>query len=139
MTENDLLGAVLDMARLFGLPVAHFRTALSQTGRWHTAVAGGGKGYPDLTIAGTEVLFRELKSEVGRLAPDQVEWLRRLELAGANVGIWRPRDLRSGLIGAELRAIRFADSAKSLADPRAGVSARSADAKRKSARMKQGG
>jgi hypothetical protein len=107
MTEDHLLGAVLDMARLFGLKAAHFRPALSQSGRWHTAVQGDGKGYPDLTIVGPGgMLFRELKSARGFLAPEQKAWLACLVAAGADAGVWRPQDLESGCIEMELRAIR---------------------------------
>lgn len=107
MTEDHLLKAVLDMAKLRGLKAAHFRPALSQSGRWHTAVGGDGKGYPDLTIVGPAgVLFRELKTEVGRLSPEQREWLADLTAAGADAGVWRPRDLECGTIELELRALR---------------------------------
>jgi hypothetical protein len=107
MSEDDLLRAVLDMAALLGLKAAHFRPALSQSGRWHTAVGGAGKGYPDLTVVGPGgVLFRELKSEVGRLSTDQRYWLADLKAAGADAGVWRPQDLRFGRIERELRALR---------------------------------
>lgn len=109
MTEDHLLRAVLDMARLFGITTAHFRPALSQSGRWHTAVAGDGKGFPDLVLVGAGgILYRELKTDVGRLRPEQVVWLRQLKAAGADAGMWRPADLHSGRIERELRAIRFA-------------------------------
>lgn len=107
MTEDHLLKAVLDMARLLGVLAAHFRPALSQSGKWHTAVGGDGTGYPDLTIVGpTGVLFRELKSERGVLRPEQKTWIARLSVAGADVDVWRPRDLASGRIETELRALR---------------------------------
>jgi hypothetical protein len=107
MTEDQLLRTVLEMARLFGITTAHFRPALSQSGRWHTAVAGDGKGFPDLVLVGSGgILFRELKTDKGRLKPEQVTWLRILKAAPADAEIWRPADLHSGRIEAELRAIR---------------------------------
>lgn len=111
MTEDDLLRAVLDMARLLGLMTAHFRPAQVRdkdgTQRWVTAVQGDGKGYPDLTIVGPGgVMFRELKSEKGPCSSEQKVWIGRLETAGADVGVWRPADLRSGRIERELRALR---------------------------------
>lgn len=109
MTEEQLLKAVLDMARLFGVTSAHFRPALSQSGRWHTAVAGDGKGFPDLVLVGPGgILYRELKTAVGRLRSDQLVWLRELKRAGADAGLWRPVDLQNGTIERELRVIRSA-------------------------------
>ena len=107
MTEEQLLRSVLHMCRLFGVTTAHFRPALSQSGRWHTAVAGDGKGFPDLVLAGAGgILYRELKTDAGRLRPEQVVWLRTLKSAGASADVWRPADLRSGRIERELRAVR---------------------------------
>ena len=107
MTEDALLTTVLQMSRLFGILTAHFRPALSKTGRWMTAVQGNGKGFPDLTLAGHGgLLFRELKTTRGVLSPEQKTWLAALTAAGADAGVWRPDDLHSGRIEAELRAIR---------------------------------
>jgi hypothetical protein len=107
MSEDDLLTTVLGMARAMGVMSAHFRPAQSKTGRWLTAVQGDGKGYPDLTLAGEGgVLFRELKSAKGPVKPEQKAWLAALSTAGADAGVWRPADLLSGRIEAELRAIR---------------------------------
>lgn len=105
MSEDDLLTAVLDMARLFGLHVAHFRPAKTERG-WRTPVQADGKGYPDLTIVGGGVLFRELKSDRGQLSAEQVTWSARLKSAGADFAVWHPTDLRSGRIERELRALR---------------------------------
>ena len=106
MTEDHLLRAVLKMARLFGLKAAHFRPALSQSGRWHTAVQGDGKGFPDLVIVGRDVIFPELKSEKGRYSPEQIAWKAALEAAGMRAPTWQPADLESGRIERELRALR---------------------------------
>lgn len=106
MSEDDLLTAVLDLARLFGLHVAHFRPAKTDKG-WRTAVQADGKGYPDLTIAGPGgVMFRELKSATGRSGAEQKVWAAKLESAGADFAVWRPADLRDGRIERELRALR---------------------------------
>ncbi len=106
MREEELLRAVLDMARLLGITTAHFRTAQSQSGRWLTPVGGDGKGFPDLVLVGSGVLYRELKTDAGRLRPEQVVWLRELKAAGQDADVWRPADLHSGRIEAELRAVR---------------------------------
>lgn len=64
-------------------------------------------GWPDLTILGQGgALFRELKTAVGRLSPDQRKVIALLEASGQNVRVWRPSDLESGLIVSELDAIR---------------------------------
>lgn len=117
MTEDDLLKAVIDMCRLFGVMVAHFRPAQVRDKdgktRWVTAVQGDGKGYPDLTMTGPGgVLFRELKSKAGTASPEQAVWLGALKSAGADAGIWRPADLRSGRIERELRNIGNRNSAR---------------------------
>ena len=64
------------------------------------------KGWPDWTIRGPRgVLFRELKAQRGRVAPEQQEWLDALAASGADVGVWRPECLLSGRIAAELAAL----------------------------------
>lgn len=106
ISEDDLLRAVLEMARVLGVKTAHFRPAQAKTGRWITPVQGDGKGWPDLVCCGKgAVLFRELKSEQGRLTPEQVVWLKVLGGAGQDAKVWRPADLRSGRILAELKSV----------------------------------
>lgn len=107
MSEDHLLVAVLDMAKQMGVLTAHFRPAQAKSGRWLTPVQGDGKGFPDVVLAGEGgLLFRELKSAKGILSPEQKVWLDVLAAAGADAGVWRPADLRSGRIEAETRAIR---------------------------------
>jgi hypothetical protein len=64
-------------------------------------------GWPDSTIIGTgKVIFRELKSEYGRLTPEQRLVGERLKSAGQDWRIWRPGDWLSGAIETELRLLK---------------------------------
>ncbi len=106
MSEDELLVSVIRQCRDLGLLTAHFRPAMARTGKWITAVQGDGKGYPDLTIAGPAgVLFRELKAQAKYPTPEQKVWIAALAGSGADVAVWKPRDLTSGRIAAELQAV----------------------------------
>jgi hypothetical protein len=64
------------------------------------------KGYPDWTIAGPGgQLWRELKTQRGRLTREQQEWLDLLAAGGGDAGVWRPEHLLSGQVARELAAI----------------------------------
>jgi len=85
--------------------VWHLIDGLSLMG-YHTYCAKRSRrGFPDLTICGTRVMFRELKREKGRVTDDQRQWLHALSAAGADAGIWRPSCLLSGRVAKELTAI----------------------------------
>ena len=47
-------------------------------------------GFPDLVLVRERVLFRELKTEKGRLTPAQKEWQDALIEGGADYSVWRP-------------------------------------------------
>ena len=48
-------------------------------------------GFPDRVYCGPGgVLFRELKTDTGKLTAAQEEWLEALHDAGMDVGVWRP-------------------------------------------------
>lgn len=50
------------------------------------------KGFPDYVLSKYgHILVVELKTELGVLSPEQVEWRRRLEPTGY-YRLWRPRD-----------------------------------------------
>ena len=50
-------------------------------------------GFPDLVlIRGRSILYRELKTDRGRLTIDQQHVLDLLHIAKADQGVWRPRD-----------------------------------------------
>lgn len=47
-------------------------------------------GFPDLVLVRERVLYRELKSEKGRLTSTQKEWGDVLTAAGADFKVWKP-------------------------------------------------
>lgn len=52
-------------------------------------------GFPDLVLVRERVLFRELKTDTGRVSSAQNAWGDALMKAGCDFKIWRPRDLKS--------------------------------------------
>lgn len=51
------------------------------------------RGFPDLVLVRRDrVVFAELKSQTGRVRPEQVKWLDRLVQTPAEVYLWRPDD-----------------------------------------------
>ncbi|GIV03679.1 MAG: hypothetical protein KatS3mg015_2509 [Fimbriimonadales bacterium] len=102
--ERDLTDAIIETARLLGWRVAHFRPARTSRG-WRTPVAGDGAGFPDLVLVGHgRILYREIKTERGRLRPEQTAWIAALREAGADAGVWTDEDWRLGAIESQLRA-----------------------------------
>jgi hypothetical protein len=90
--ERDWQKYVIDLARTLGWRVAHFRPAQTQTGRWVTPVAADGAGFPDLVLVRDRVVFAELKTNTGKVAPQQVLWRDAIIAAGGEHHVWRPRD-----------------------------------------------
>lgn len=104
--EAAFQAAVLEVAKTWGLRVAHFRKAKTPRGNWITPVGADGKGFPDLLICGKRgVLYRELKSSSGRLSEEQKMWGLWLHRAGADWGVWTPAQWPDQ-IKIELNAIR---------------------------------
>ena len=92
MREDHLQQQVIDLARLTGWKVAHFRPAKTERG-WRTPVQGDGVGFPDLIlIRGQRIIAAELKSDTGRTTLEQDDWLTLFHTAGAETYVWRPRD-----------------------------------------------
>ena len=58
-------------------------------------------GFPDLCLVRERVLFRELKTDTGKLSPHQKLWGDKLTEAGADFAVWRPAQLQA--IYSELR------------------------------------
>ncbi|MEN6521910.1 MAG: VRR-NUC domain-containing protein [Armatimonadota bacterium] len=90
--EDPFQQQVIDLAHYLGWIVAHFKPALSQSGRWMTPVQADGKGFPDLVIVRERVIYAELKSDKKKPTDDQQKWINALRLSGEEVYVWRPRD-----------------------------------------------
>lgn len=89
MTEEQLTSTVVQLAQFHGWKVVHFRPARLGD-RWVTAVQGD-IGSPDIILARRGVvLLVELKTERGRLTPQQKQWAKEI---GEQYRLWRPRDL----------------------------------------------
>ncbi len=99
MSEDDLLRAVLDLARLTHWQVHHCRAArVGNT--WATPIQGD-PGFPDLILAKPgRLIAAELKSARGRVTGGQAEWLDVLAAVGGPVEahVWRPADWASGAV-----------------------------------------
>jgi hypothetical protein len=98
MTEDQLTKRFIKLAHDRGWVVAHFHRSPTQKGSWSTPVAADGKGFLDLVCVRERVVFIELKSDKRYPTREQRQWIERLEGAGAEVHVLRPRDLESGLV-----------------------------------------
>jgi len=90
--EADWQKMVLDLAKLMGWRIAHFRPALTTKG-WRTPVAADGAGFPDLFLVRDRLLAVELKREKSKPTVEQIEWIRALINAQVEVYVARPRHL----------------------------------------------
>lgn len=92
MTEEQFQSHVIAIASRLGWLVYHTRDSRRSA-----------PGFPDLVLVRGRTLFRELKTASGVLSAPQRVWLDRLEGAGSDAGVWRPRHLMDGTIERELR------------------------------------
>lgn len=87
MREKEWQAQVIELAVLYGWFVYHtFDSRRSNA------------GWPDLVLCRPttgELIFVELKTDVGRLSPAQRSWLRVLEDCNQEVHVWRPRDFEA--------------------------------------------
>jgi hypothetical protein len=92
--ERDFQRAVCALAKTLGCIVYHTHDSRRSE-----------PGFPDLVIVGRKgFAFRELKTNGGRLSPEQQVWLDKLTAAKADADVWRPSDWPER-VTAELRAI----------------------------------
>lgn len=132
-TEEQWQQVVIEYAQLMGWLVAHFRPARVGDS-WRTPVAADGVGFPDLVLVrGPVLIFAELKSDTGKVRPEQQAWLDALgaldspiatayadaygeaasdgiapwpagvKVAAVHAFVWRPRDW--GVVQGVLRRV----------------------------------
>ncbi len=97
ITEANFQLQVISVAHYTGWLVAHFRGVRIQRANgsvyYQTPVQADGAGFPDLVLVNERkkrTIFAELKSEKGRVTPDEQAWLDALRAAGQAVFVWRP-------------------------------------------------
>lgn len=83
MTEREFSQSIVDAARTLGWRVYRTWTSLHSP-----------KGFPDLCMVRRgRILFAELKTDTGKVTPDQQAWLDDLRAVGVEVYLWRPSDI----------------------------------------------
>ena len=95
MSEQAFQAAVIQLCRLLGISWYHTYDSRRSN-----------KGWSDLVLCARRLLYRELKTDRGKVTAEQERWGDRLRRAGADWAVWRPEDLHSGRIRDELLAIR---------------------------------
>ena len=95
MSEADFTRTVIDLARTLGWRCAHFRPArviIKGKETYRTAVQGDGVGFPDLVLVktGKPIFFIEVKSEMGKVSPEQALWLMLLDRGSTPAFVIRP-------------------------------------------------
>jgi Holliday junction resolvase len=84
MTEREFQREILKLAKLLGWRYYHTYDSRRSN-----------KGFPDLVLVkGERVIFAELKSEKGKVKPEQVEWLEAIDNTPAEAYLWRPSELQ---------------------------------------------
>lgn len=91
---DSLDAHVRKLMKLYGLDGFHCRNSI-----------GSRRGFPDWEIWGTSTIWRELKTERGRLTVPQRRVGSLINRAGGDWQVWKPRDLFSGVIAAQLERI----------------------------------
>lgn len=81
VTERAFQAQVISMAKMLGWMVYHTHDSRRSE-----------PGFPDLVLVRERIIYAELKTDKGRQSPEQLIWLSKLNQAGAETYLWRPRD-----------------------------------------------
>jgi hypothetical protein len=88
LTEGQFTTQVIELAKLYGWTVCHFRPAKTAKG-YRTALQGDA-GFPDIVAARNgRKIVAELKVGTRRATPEQLQWLAAW---GADAYLWYPKD-----------------------------------------------
>ena len=91
LTESEFQRQVTDLARMTGWRCNHTRRTIGKGSRWVTATSV--TGWPDLFLYRPgEHMAVELKTDTGKLTPEQVAVLGDLAASGVETHVWRPSD-----------------------------------------------
>lgn len=97
MTEDALESNVRALVKDLGLLGFHV---------WRQHARRAASGFPDWCISGPGGhIFRELKTETGKVTEAQQAWLDTLTAGGADARVWRPTQLLDGTVARELAGI----------------------------------
>lgn len=95
-SETSFQNQVIELAHLCGWYVAHFRGVRIQrkdgTVYYQTPVQADGKGFVDLVLVRDRIMYIELKTDKGKLSPEQEVWRDKLIASGAEYYLFRPQD-----------------------------------------------
>ena len=93
VSERLFQEGVVELARLCGWKGWHFSDSRRQVGSGALVGDADAAGWVDwVFVRGKVALFRELKSDAGRVTKDQEACLTALTGAGLDVEVWRPKD-----------------------------------------------
>lgn len=93
LSELEHQGQVIELATMMGWSHMHVRKCRGRGGAWTTPTSV--KGWPDWFFwheRRGESFLAELKTDIGKLSPDQTTCIASLREAGLTVHVWRPRD-----------------------------------------------
>jgi len=97
ITEKQFSTQIESLLNHFGWRWTHFRPARTMKG-WRTPLTGD-KGFTDYcAVRNGMCLFIEIKSEKGKLTPEETAWMQDLkEVAQISLGVmyhlWHPSDM----------------------------------------------
>jgi hypothetical protein len=94
MAERELQAQIVELATMLGFLAYHTYDSRRSV-----------PGFPDLVLLHPRsgaLIVAELKTDTGKVTPDQDRWLRAFALRGSAF-VWRPAHLRSGSIALALQ------------------------------------
>lgn len=99
LTETEWQRTLVGALNTFGWHHMHVRRTVGRGKQWTTSTSA--KGWPDLVaLRGPWLVAIEVKTDVGKITPEQIEWLHRFSLlAGGRAWVIRPGDDWDTIVG----------------------------------------